>query len=520
MIRNILLIFIILLFSNTIFAQKNSDDLCNRFYDEIRKNNNQLELFKNPIFEQEEERFGFTINSSYDSEKDSWIYTRDKENNISIFNTEYLSPSYDQLNRKDIIISINDNKTAKLDDEEIDQLIYDNNTINLKIKKNNLNLEEDSVDLNKAYFDQNTDVVPVFRIKSFKDIDIKNTEYTINYDLEYWWYDHRLIDLIKPLFELQEGTITSLIDEKKKELGDDFNENTFITGWWCELTLDEFYEEDLFLWHPEIEFINIVKNDLENRQIDIEFNYTAYGEDYEQFYITVKDDGIATFTTKFNLKAFPFDSHILDFTYADTKNGVSSINITYDAYATLPINENLKSKILEWNVPGDFAEYESIKYYDKYDYEYDGIKTFFKIERNSSYYLFKVIAPIILILIVCWSVFWLRTEQIESRLTVSIVCLLTLIAYNFVIDENIPKLAYLTAMDQIILSSYFFASVSTILSIYLASLNDKHDVRLIKFEKQIRLVAPIIYIAIVIVIMFANINKNPSALGQMKLIFG
>ena len=520
MIRWPILIFVILLFSNTLFAQKNSDDLCNKFYDEIRKNNSDLELYNYPVFEQDVARFGFVINSSYDSKNNAWVYTRDKDNNISIFNNEYLSPSYDKLNNKDIIISLNGAKSSELNDEEIDQIIFDNDKINFKIKKNNSSEEEISFELNKAFFAQKTDVVPIFRIKSFKNIDIKNTEYTVNYDLEYWWEDYRLLNLIKPLFEAQEGTVLSFIEEKKKELGDNFNENNLVTGWWCELTIDEFYEEDLFLWHPEIEFINIVKNDLENRVVDILFTYNVYGDTYEEFYITIKDDGIATFTTKFNLKAFPFDSHVLDFTYADTKDGVSNVNITYDSYATLPINENLKSKILEWNVPGDFAEYESTKYFDKYDYEYDGIKTFFKIERNSSYYLFKVIAPIILILIVCWSVFWLRTEQIESRLTVSIVCLLTLIAYNFVIDENIPKLAYLTAMDQIILSSYFFASVSTILSIYLASLNDKHDIRLIKFEQQIRLVAPIIYIAIVIIIMFANINKNPSALGQMKLIFG
>lgn len=520
MIRNILLIFIILLFSNTIFAQKNSDDLCNKFYDEIRDKNSQLELFRNPIFEQEEAKFGFILNSSFDNENDIWINTRDKNNNISIFKTEYLSPSYEKLFSKDIITSINNKKTAELSDEQIDDIIFNNDKINLKVKKYNSNNDEISFDLTKAYFDQKTDIFPIFRIKSFKNIDIKNTEYTISYDLEYWWEDYRLIDLLKPLFEQQEGNISTLIEDTRNELGDDFNENTFITGWWCELTFDEFYDENLFLWHPEIEFVNIVKNDLENREINIAFHFNIYGDDFEEFYITIKDEGIATFTTKFNLKAFPFDSHILDFTYADTKSSVSAVEITYDNYATLPINDKIKSKILEWSVPGDFAEYESIKYYDKYDYEYDGIKTFFKIERNSSYYLFKVIAPIILILIVCWSVFWLRTEQIESRLTVSIVCLLTLIAYNFVIDENIPKLAYLTAMDQIILSSYFFASVSTILSIYLASLNDKHDIRLIKFEKQIRLVAPIIYIAIIIIIMFANINKNPSALGQMKLIFG
>ena len=520
MIKSLFLILIIFFSSKISFAQKNSDDLCNKFYDQIRLNNSSLELYKNPIFEQEEPRYGFEINSSFDNENESWKYTRDKNNNISIFKTEYLSSAYEKLNSKDIIISLNDKNTADLSDQEIDEIIFNNNKINIKVRKQNSDAKDLTFELSKTFFDQKTDVYPIFRIKSFKNVDIKNTEYTVNYDLEYWWEDYRLMDLMKPLFEQQEGSLQTFIQEKKEELGNKFNENTFITGWWCELTMDEFYDEDLFLWHPEIEFINIVKNDLENREIHISFHYNAYGENYEEFYINVKDDGIAIFTTKFNLKAFPFDSHILDFSYSDTKNSVSSVNITYDAYATLPINENIKSKILEWNVPNNYAEYESIKYYDKFDYEYDGIKTFFTIERNSSYYLFKVIAPIVLILIVCWSVFWLRTDQIESRLTVSIVCLLTLIAYNFVIDENIPKLAYLTAMDQIILSSYFFASVSTILSIYFASLNDKHDVRLIKVERQIRLIGPLIYFFVIIIIMYANINKNPSALGQMKTIFG
>ena len=86
MIKNTLLLLIVLLFSNTLFAQKNSDDLCNKFYDEIRKNNSDLELYNYPVFEQDVARFGFVINSSYDSKNNAWVYTRDKDNNISIFN--------------------------------------------------------------------------------------------------------------------------------------------------------------------------------------------------------------------------------------------------------------------------------------------------------------------------------------------------------------------------------------------------------------------------------------------------
>ena len=38
------------------------------------------------------------------------------------------------------------------------------------------------------------------------------------------------------------------------------------------------------------------------------FEYAIYGDDYEELWIMIKDNGIATFTTKFDLRAFPFDS--------------------------------------------------------------------------------------------------------------------------------------------------------------------------------------------------------------------
>ena len=66
------------------------------------------------------------------------------------------------------------------------------------------------------------------------------------------------------------------------------------------------------------------------------------------------------------------------------------------------------------------------------------------IERKYWYYIFKIILPIILILTICWSSIWVDPTEIESRLTITIVCL-SLIAYNFVIDEEMPKLDYLTS---------------------------------------------------------------------------
>ena len=75
-------------------------------------------------------------------------------------------------------------------------------------------------------------------------------------------------------------------------------------------------------------------------------------------------------------------------------------------------------------------------------------------------------------------------------------------------------------MDQIILSSYFFASVPTILSIYYVNLVEDQKLTLLNSQKYIRILGPIIYLLAIIFIMYSNINKNPSALGSMKIIFG
>ena len=87
------------------------------------------------------------------------------------------------------------------------------------------------------------------------------------------------------------------------------------------------------------------------------------------------------------------------------------------------------------------------------------------IERNSNYFIYKIIVPVFLILLVAWSVLWIPTIQIESRLTTSIVSLLALIAYNFVFHDDIPQLNYLTSLDQYILLSYSYCIVPILMTI-------------------------------------------------------
>ena len=110
--------------------------------------------------------------------------------------------------------------------------------------------------------------------------------------------------------------------------------------------------------------------------------------------------------------------------------------------------------------------------------------------------------------------FWINISQIESRLTISVVCLLALIAYNVIVAESLPKIGYATVMDYIILSSYILGALSSILTVIFYNLHTR-DYDIIRAEKFTRLALPILYIAIVYGIISYNIERlNTADIGR------
>ena len=117
--------------------------------------------------------------------------------------------------------------------------------------------------------------------------------------------------------------------------------------------------------------------------------------------------------------------------------------------------------------------------------------------------------PIVLILLICWGSVWINPKEIESRLTITIVCLLSLIAYNFVIDKEMPKLEYLTIMDWIILISYIYATIPNFLSIasfHLIKTNLPLSNKVENYSKKYGILS---YILIIFAIVALNANLNP-----------
>ena len=94
----------------------------------------------------------------------------------------------------------------------------------------------------------------------------------------------------------------------------------------------------------------------------------------------------------------------------------------------------------------------------------------------------------------------------DARLTTSIVALLSLIAYNFVFEGDIPKLDYLTDLDKFILLSYIFCCIPTFSSIGFSRFikrTDKLQKRVTKTNSIIRKWGGLIYLLITFQIFYS-----------------
>jgi hypothetical protein len=73
--------------------------------------------------------------------------------------------------------------------------------------------------------------------------------------------------------------------------------------------------------------------------------------------------------------------------------------------------------------------------------------------RDKNYYLWKVITPLCLIVLMAWAVFWIDPSHFGPQIGLSTATVFTLIAYRFSLGFTLPKVSYFTRIDEFILFS-------------------------------------------------------------------
>jgi hypothetical protein len=82
--------------------------------------------------------------------------------------------------------------------------------------------------------------------------------------------------------------------------------------------------------------------------------------------------------------------------------------------------------------------------------------------RHIGFWAGKALVSIMIIIAMSWVVFWVDPKYIAPRLSVAVTSMLTLIAYRFLLDGILPRLAYLTRMDYFLVGSTLLVFVTVL----------------------------------------------------------
>ena len=70
-----------------------------------------------------------------------------------------------------------------------------------------------------------------------------------------------------------------------------------------------------------------------------------------------------------------------------------------------------------------------------------------QVERDPGFILRVIVVPLIMLVMLSWSVFWMDRESLGDRMDISFVGILTVVAFQILISEQLPRIAYFTFMS-------------------------------------------------------------------------
>lgn len=202
-------------------------------------------------------------------------------------------------------------------------------------------------------------------------------------------------------------------------------------------------------------------------------------------------------SANFDLRRFPFDSQQLT---------LEIQSFTWDAEQVVMVADASKTgfaedfEIPEWTITGVRAHEErvdvirSTKPYSQFVLTID-------IERKSGFYLWKVMLPLLIIVALSWSIFWMLDEKFGIRVRTSATGILTIVAYQFVASQNLPRVGYLTLMDKIMVISFLLLGVTVLESYIVSRYQADNPERAHSIDRAARWIFPLSYATLITIVV-------------------
>jgi hypothetical protein len=203
-------------------------------------------------------------------------------------------------------------------------------------------------------------------------------------------------------------------------------------------------------WWPQFVFVNEVgRGDTKGIKISV-------SPDGAVRYLELRS---AVFETPMDLHDFPFDTQHLRVALISFGNRSGEVVLEVDEEYADATDEFVRRE-RSVNVAGWDLEHLSMAVDEQYIAAggqrnvHSRLVTTIQLQRRSWQLVWEMLFPLVVLVSVMWSIFWIDIDSLADRLNVSFIGVLTIVAYQFVVIENMPRMSYLTFTDTLLLISF------------------------------------------------------------------
>jgi hypothetical protein len=214
----------------------------------------------------------------------------------------------------------------------------------------------------------------------------------------------------------------------------------------------ERYYDPEQIWIPQLEMINAVSP---RERADTSVRVAPDGT------VTYAERCKVTLSSRFALRRFPFDRQSLLIIIHPFLVDGPRMTFSLADHATWTASEyESYSSLAQWHLTAVAPQVGMAPSYGGFTVPEARFEI--SVVRRSSFYLWKVFLPLLLMVFLSWAVFWIEASDLQNQITVAVTTILTVIAFAFAISATMPRLPYLTYIDAFFLECYiyvFFAVV-------------------------------------------------------------
>lgn len=257
----------------------------------------------------------------------------------------------------------------------------------------------------------------------------------------------------------------------------------------CKFTLEK-------VWTPHIDIVN--SGHLWTRLRDyvevFQFGRVQYMQRYH---------GAVVFP--YQAHRFPFDKHEISLSFLSLEYGRPEVVLVNDDKFTGRTPNDFN--VADWSI-GTVLAFVQTTYLDAAERDHSQLNITLTAQRRTSYFFWKVMVPLTLIVAMSWSVFWLDPARYGPQVGLSATSMLTLIAFLFATQAIVPRLNYLTIMDKFVLGStilVFLALVEAVMTAYFIA--KEREALAVRMDRYCRAIFPAAFV-VMILLLYADLQLH------------